>query len=148
MVKVRALTELKVDDLWQEVKGDAEERWGDLKQETLRMVNRLMERAMEEDLLECPQVGRYLRMGPESGYRNGYRHCNMLTALGLVDYPQVPRDSEGVYQPSVLGRYQHRKVRVNELIREVLLASVSACRVGAMLAPVSVRLPALKQCLE
>ncbi len=136
MVQVKDLTELKIEDLWREVKGDEEEWWGDLKQETLRMVKRLLESAMEEELLECLRVGRYRRTGLRRGYRNGHRHRNLLTELGLVEHLQVPRDREGVYQPSVLERYQRRQVRVNQLIREVFLAGVSTRRVGAVLAPV------------
>jgi len=45
MVQVKNLTELKLSDLWREVKGD-EDWWGDLKGETLRVVKRLLESYM------------------------------------------------------------------------------------------------------
>ena len=52
MVQVKDLTELKLEDLWREVKGDDEEGWwGDIKQETLRVVKRLLGSAMEEELV-------------------------------------------------------------------------------------------------
>jgi len=38
--------------LWREVKWDEEDWWGDVKQETLRTVKRLLESAMREELLE------------------------------------------------------------------------------------------------
>jgi len=136
MVQVRDLTELKVEDLWREVKGDEEDWWGDLKQETVRVVKRLLESAMEEELVECLRVGRYRRTELRRGYRNGYRQRNLLTELGLVEHLRVPRDREGKYQPGVLGRYQRRQARVNQLIREVFLAGVSTRRVGEVLAPV------------
>ena len=41
MVQVKDLTELKLADLWREVKGE-EDWWGDLKQETLGVVQRLL----------------------------------------------------------------------------------------------------------
>jgi len=44
MVQVKDLTELTIEDLWREVKRDGEGWWGDLKQETPRMVKRLLER--------------------------------------------------------------------------------------------------------
>lgn len=53
MVQVRDLTELKVEDLWREVKGDEEEWWDDFKQETLRVVKRLLESAMEASYLSA-----------------------------------------------------------------------------------------------
>jgi putative transposase len=135
MVQVRDLTELKVEDLWREVKGE-EEWWGDLKQETIRVVKRLLESAMEEELVECLRVGRYRRTELRRGYRNGYRQRNLLTELGLVEHLRVPRDRDGRYQPGLLGRYQRRQARVNQLIRELFLAGVSTRRVGEVLAPV------------
>ncbi len=136
MVQVKDLTELKVEDLWREVKGEEEDWWGDLKQETLRVVKRLLESAMEEELLECLRVGRYRRTELRRGYRNGYRQRSLLTELGLVERLRVPRDREGSYQPTVVERYQHCQNRVNQLIREVFLAGVSTRRVGEVLAPV------------
>lgn len=136
MVQVKDLTELTIEDLWQEVKGDDEDWWGDLKQETLRMVKRLLESAMEEELLECLRVGRYRRNELRRGYRNGYRHRNLLTELGLVEHLRVPRDREATYRPALVERYQRRQSQVNQLIREVFLAGVSTRRVGEVLAPV------------
>lgn len=117
MVQVKDLTELTLRDLWQEVKGE-DEWWGDLKVETLRVVKRLLEGAMEEELLERLRAGRYRRTELRQGYRNGYRHRSLLTELGLVEHLQVPRDRDGCYQPTVVQRYQRRQEKVNGLIRE------------------------------
>jgi len=136
MVQVRDLTELKVEDLWWEVKGEEEDWWGDVKRETMRVLKRLLESAMEEELVESLRVGWYRRTELRRGYRNGYRQRNLLTELGLVEHLRVPRDREGRYQPGVLERYQRRQERVNRLIREVFLAGVSTRRVGEVLAPV------------
>lgn len=135
MVQVKDLTELTLRDLWQEVKGE-DEWWGDLKVETLRVVKRLLEGAMEEELLERLRAGRYRRTELRQGYRNGYRHRSLLTELGLVEHLQVPRDRDGCYQPTVVQRYQRRQEKVNGLIRECFLAGVSTRRVGEVLAPV------------
>jgi transposase-like protein len=87
MVQVKDLTELKIEVLWREGKGDDEDWWGDLKQETLRMVRRLLESAMEEELLECLPVGRYRRTELRRRYRNGYRRRNLLKRNGqCLDY--------------------------------------------------------------
>ncbi len=67
MLQVRDLTELKVADLWREVKLEEEDWWGDVKQETLRMVKRLLESAMEEELPESMWAGRYRRTGMRKG---------------------------------------------------------------------------------
>ncbi len=117
---------------------------GDIKQETIRIVKRLLESAMEEKLLESLCAGRYRRTELRRGYRNGYRQRDLLTELGLVEHLRVPRDREGSYQPGVLKRYQHRQNRVNELIREMFLAGVSTRRVGEVLLPIPVVLPSFR----
>ena len=93
MVQVRDLTEVTVRDLWRGVK-DEEDWWGDLKEESLRVVRRLMESAMEEELLEQLRAGRYRRSGLRRGYRNGYRQRDLLTELGMLEHLRVPRDRE------------------------------------------------------
>jgi transposase-like protein len=136
MVQVKDLTELKLEDLWREVKWDEEDWWGDVKQETLRVVKRLLESVMEEELLEQLCAGRYRRTKLRRGYRNGYRSRTLLTELGLVENLRVPRDRDGEYQPTVVVRYQHYQKRVNGLIRECFLAGMSTRRVGEVLAPI------------
>ena len=135
MVQVKDLTKLTLKDLWSEVK-DEDEWWGDLKEETLRVVKRLLENLMEEEMIEQLCAGHYRRTGLRRGYRNGYRYRSLLTELGLVEPLCGPRDREGCYQPTVLTRYQRRQTQVSQLIRQALLAGVSSCRVGEVLIPV------------
>lgn len=134
MVQVKDLTELTVRDLWAEVK-DEEEWWGEVKGDTLRMVRRLLEGAMEGELLEQLRAGRYRRTEVRRGYRNGYRERGLLTELGLVEHLRVPRDREGAYQPRVLPRYQRRQQGVNRLVREMFLSGVSTRKVQEVLEP-------------
>ena len=51
MVQVKDRIELKLQDLWRKVKSE-EAWWGNMKEETLRFVKRLLESALEEELLE------------------------------------------------------------------------------------------------
>jgi len=134
MVQVKDLTELSLRDLWREVKGE-EDWWGDLKKETVRVVRRLLEGAMEAELLEQLRAGRYRRTELRRGYRNGYRERSLLTELGLVEHLRVPRDREGQYQPTVLPRYQRRQGKVNHLVREMFLCGVSTRKVQEVLSP-------------
>lgn len=134
MVQVKDLTEVTVRDLWQEVK-EEEDWWGDLKQETLRVVQRLLEGAMEGELLERLRAGRYRRTALRRGYRNGYRTRSLLTELGLVEQLRVPRDRTGQYQPTVLPRYQRRQEKVNRLVREMFLCGVSTRKVQEVVEP-------------
>lgn len=141
MAQVKDLTQLKLSDLWREVK-DEEDWWGDLKEETLRVVKRLLEGCLEEELLEHLRAGRYRRTEFRRGHRNGYRQRSILTELGLVERLRVPRDRGGDYQleesirPTVIKKYQRRQEKVNELVRESFLAGVSTRRVGEVLAPI------------
>ena len=57
MVQVKDLTRLKIEDLWWEVKWDEDDWWGDIEQETVRIVKRLLESAVEEELLESLCAG-------------------------------------------------------------------------------------------
>ena len=58
MVQVKDLTEITIKELWKEVK-DEEEWWGDVERESLRMVKRLLEGAMEGEMLEQLRAGRF-----------------------------------------------------------------------------------------
>ncbi len=135
MVVVKDLTKLTVKDLWREVKG-GEDFWGDLKGEVVRLVKRLLESAMEEEMVEQLRVSWYGRSKQRQGYRNGYRSRSLLTELGLVEHLRVPRDREGQYQPTVIERYQRRQERVNGLLKDCFLGGLSTRQVGAVLAPV------------
>ena len=125
MVQVKDLTELSLRDLWEEVK-DEDDWWGDMKQQTLRGVKRLLEGAMEGELMEQLHAGRYRRTETRRGYRNGYRERSLLTELGMLEHLRVPRDREGRYQTEVLPRYQRRQEGVNRMVRQMMLLYLSS----------------------
>ena len=135
MVMVKDLTEIKLKDLWKEVKGE-EDWWGGVKEEVLAVVKRLFEATMEEEIIEQLRVTKYERGVQRRGYRNGYRYRNLLTEFGILDTVKVPRDREGEYQPGMIERYQRRQQRVNGLVREMFLSGVSTRKVQEVLAPV------------
>ena len=101
MVMVKDLTQLTVKDLCKEVK-DEEDWWGDLKDATLRLVKRLLESSMDEEIIAQLQVARYQRSGLRRGYRNGHRYRSLLTEFGLLDKIKIPRDRQGEYQPGLI----------------------------------------------
>jgi putative transposase len=135
MVQVKGLTELTLKDLWKEVKEEEGDWWGDFKGQTLRVVKRLLEGAMREEILEQLRVERYRRDKLRRGYRNGYRYRSLLTEFGFLDEIRVPRDREGTYQPAVSERYQRREQRVNRLVWEMFLLGVSTRKVQEVLTP-------------
>ena len=65
MVQVKDLTKNKTEDLWREVKWDDSEFFEKhLRQEKLRMTERLLESTMVEELLESLRAGHYRRTEP------------------------------------------------------------------------------------
>jgi len=136
MTVVRDLTELRLKDLWAEVK-DEDRWWGDLKQETVRAVKSFLETTMECQLTEQLQAFRYGHIGSRCGYRNGYRERSLLTEFGLIESLKVPRDRDGNYYPSMLTAYQRRQKEVNDLVKEAFLAGISTRRVAEVLEPVT-----------
>ena len=134
MVQVKDLTELTLEERWSQVK-DEEEWWDEIKPRTLNTVKRLLESAMESEMIDELLVARYRRTEFRRGYRNGYRYRSLLTDLGPIERIRIPRDREGRYQTEVLPRYQRRQARVNEMVREMFLAGVSTRRVREVIKP-------------
>lgn len=133
MVQVKDLTETTVKDLWRGVK--EEEFWEDVNSEVLRHVWKLLNNALEEELLFHLQATRYQRNAERRGYRNGYRERDLLTRWGLLEKIRVPRDRDGQFQPEVLGRYQRRESKINEIVRELFLRGISTRKVEEAVFP-------------
>jgi putative transposase len=134
MVMVKDLTQIKLADLWKEVK-EEEDWWGDVRSDTRSLVKRLLEGTMEEEIIAQLQAVRYGRVNQRRSYRNGYRYRSLLTEFGLLDGIQVPRDRDGIYQPGVIERYQRRQAGVNRAVREMFLNGVSTRKVQDVLEP-------------
>jgi len=82
MARVKDLTEVTLADLWREVK---EEFWEYVNTQTLQLVKRLLENALEEELVSHLQVTWYQRNPDRQGYRNGYRKRDLFTRWGLLE---------------------------------------------------------------
>ena len=114
MVQVKDLTELTIEDLWREVKGDDEDWWGDLKQETLRMVKRLLESPSGEgwkrncwnacgwDAIECTlmvgQVGLVLPRKDGGVAQSLAEQAETLQTHSVGDN-QEPNEASSDYRP-------------------------------------------------
>ena len=133
MVQVKDLTQLTIADLWKEVK--EEDFWEEVSQETLRMVRRLVEGVLEEEMVAHLRATWYQR-GPERlGYRNGYYGRSLVTRWGLIDKLRIPRDREGSFHSQVLERYQRFQGQVEDQVREMFLRGVSTRQVEAVIEP-------------
>ena len=117
---------------WREVKDDF---WGDVKQETLKLVKTLLEASMQEELVVYTQAEWHERTGHARPYRNGSYTRTLSTELGCLDTLRVPRTRDGRFHPAVLPRYQRRQAAVNGLLQDVFLAGVSTRRVGEVVQP-------------
>ena len=117
---------------WREVKDDF---WGDVKQETLKLVKTLMEASMHDELVCYTQAEWYERTGHTRPYRNGSYIRALSTELGAMPDLHVPRSRDGQFHPTVLPRYQRRQAAVNGLLQDVFLAGVSTRRVGEVVQP-------------
>ena len=58
MKQLKSLTELTVAELWKEVKVSEEEIWGDLKLEAQLFLKRILEGAMEDEVMEYIGISR------------------------------------------------------------------------------------------
>jgi putative transposase len=124
--------EKNIASWWREVKDDF---WGDVKQETLKLVKQLMEVSMHEELVVYTQAEWHERTGQDRPYRNGFYPRALSTELGLIPELRIPRTRDGHFHPAVLPRYQRRQAAVNGLLQEVFLAGVSTRRVGEVVQP-------------
>jgi transposase-like protein len=136
MNEIKPLTELTVAELWKEVKVTEEEIWGDLKLEAQIFLKRILEGAMEDEVMEYIGISRkYERTSNRTTQRNGYYERDLETELGLVSELEVPRTRDGGYRTKVFKRYQRRQNSVNESIKDMFLAGISTRRVGEVLKP-------------
>jgi len=56
--------------------------------------------------------------------RNGSYHRKVMTRIGELEL-EVPRDREGKFETTVLGRYQKREEKVNRMILEMFVGGIS-----------------------
>jgi putative transposase len=131
VVKVKDLTELKLTDLWKEVKTE-EEWWGDINQRILGMVKTLLESSLESEILEQLQASPYQRTEVRRGYRNGYYERDLYSQYGVIKSLRIPR-SRNCFESQIIPHYQRNLARVNQMVRNMFLAGVSTRRVGEVL---------------
>lgn len=137
MVRAKALTEDRLADLWRAVKEqDSDSFWEELKTEQLLTAKRLIETALEQELIAQLCAGHYQRCTRRRGWRNGYYQRSILLDLGLIEGRRVPRARQAWGGKALLERFRHRQGHVSQLVREVFLAGVSTRRVGEVLEPV------------
>ena len=84
-MQVKELSELTVSELWKEIKVTEEEIWGDLKIKAQVFLKRVLEGAMEDEVMDYIGISRrYERSEERESQRNGYYKRDLETELGLV----------------------------------------------------------------
>lgn len=133
MVTIKALDEIRPEDLWREVRPAEDEFWQDFQEKQRRLVKTLLEGALEGEMTVLLEAGRYRRTETRRGRRNGFYQRDLVTQYGIVTAIRVPRVREGEVERSVFTAYQRRQAQVDLLIRDIFLAGVSTRRVGETL---------------
>ena len=134
--QTKPLTELTVAELWKEVKSTEEEIWGNLKLEAQLFLKRILEGAMEDEVMEYIGISRkYERTEGRVSQRNGYYKRDLETGSGVVRGLEVPRTRDGKFRTKVFRRYKRRGEEVDEAIKDMFLAGVSTRRVKEVLEP-------------
>ena len=137
MVRAKALTDDRLAELWRAVKEqDSDSFWEELKAEQLLTTKRIIESALEQEMIAHLCAGRYQRRAGRRGWRNGYYRRSILLELGLIEGLRVPRARRASGGTVLLERFRHRQGHINQLVREAFLAGVSTRRVGEVLEPV------------
>lgn len=127
------LTQVRLKDLWKEVKATEEEIWGDLKLETKMYLKKLIEGCLteEQDIrLKAPKSSRYKS---RLDYRNGYYYRNLETSMGLIENLKVPRNRVVPLESRIFKKYKRKEVSLVELIKDCFLAGISTRRIGEVL---------------
>lgn len=117
---------------WSQVKEDF---WGDLKAETLRALQRLLETTMTIELQDLIRAPRWAHTSQRVAHRNGHYFRSLLTSFGWINRLCVPRLRSGRVSFQVLRRYQRRCEDVDLLVLKMFLAGVSTRRIKEVLKP-------------
>jgi putative transposase len=133
LVTIKALDEIRLEDLWREVRPAEDEFWQDFQEKQRRLAKTLLEGALEAEMTVLLEAGRYRRTETRRGRRNGFYQRDLVTQYGIVTAIRVPRVREGEMERSVFTAYQRRQAQVDLLIRDIFLAGVSTRRVGETL---------------
>lgn len=110
--------------------------WIDLNDHLRRTTKILLEKIMDEELVEYMQTESYQRTENRFDYRNGHYHRNLDTTLGPIEQLAVPRTRQGLFKTTVFEHYQRRQQTVNDVVCQAFLRGISTREVSSVLKPV------------
>ena len=117
---------------WKQVREDF---WGDLKQQTLHAVQRLLESTLDIEVQDMIGAPRWRHMSCRRLHRNGFYVRTLLTSMGFIPSLRIPRIREGRLRFRSLMSYKRRSPDVDQGVLKMFLAGVSTRRVQEVLAP-------------
>jgi putative transposase len=117
---------------WQEVR---DEFWGDLKTQTLRALQRLLETTMDIEMQDLIGARRWIRQRVPGRQRNGFLFRSLLTGFGYIPRLAVPRLRSGRVRWKCLPAYKRRTADVDAGVLKMFLAGVSTRRVEEVMEP-------------
>ena len=109
--------------------------WIDVNKFAIQKTKTIMEFALEEEMIQYTQAGKYERTSLRLDSRNGYYTRNFDTSFGPIENIKVPRSRNGLFQPSIFDKYQRRHKDVNQAIINCFLLGVSTRNVKDVLKP-------------
>ena len=110
--------------------------WIDVNTYLRKLTKNLLEKIMDEELVEYMQTKTYQRSHNRLDYRNGCYYRNLDTTLGPLERLAVPRSRQGLFKTAVFERYQRRQQTVNDVICQAFLRGISTREVSDVLKPV------------
>ncbi len=109
--------------------------WIDVNKLAMQKTKSVLQIALEEEMFQYTQAGRYERTSLRLDSRNGYYMRNLDTSFGPIENIKVPRSRNGLFQPSMFEKYQRRQEAVNQAITNCFLLGVSTRNVKNVLKP-------------
>jgi putative transposase len=92
------------------------------------VVQRFVQRLLEQEMTEFLGAGRYARTDARSGYRSGHRPRKMNTRVGSLSL-EVPTERSGRFRTAVFDRYQRSEQAFLLTLQEMYLQGVSTRKV-------------------
>ena len=125
-------TDKYLSERWSRVKEDF---WGDLKEEQLRALKRLLETSMEIEVQDLIGARKWEHRSPGSIYRNGCRYRSILSSFGYLANIKVPRIRSGTIDFRCIDAYARRAPDVDRTVLEMFLNGVSTRKVSEVFEP-------------
>lgn len=135
-MKEKALTELRLPDLWKEFKQNFYQSFWDEFEQYMKMIKKsYIEQALEEEIcIYTNATNRYERTPQRLYRRNGYWKRFILLKDGSLQI-RMPRLREKGFQSQIIPRYIRRQRQIDEVLKSIFLYGASTRLTAKALRP-------------